>query len=203
MDAKSVMLHKVKVASLTQEGVQRLCNMSRDLEDTPRCDVLSSYMQKLRLSGYSQALRAYILESAVLTYRNKERAELLGVQPIHRKGVQGQETRRRANITGRTSWYQPSTSGWKSRLKAKEQELLEQQRSQDTSTPTSTSTTITTTNTTNTSSRTRYCHLSSRNTPAPPASNTACHSRSPPPPLLPAQSLHAVGLKELCLSPTP
>ena len=80
LDEKSAMPHRVKISSLTQEGVRRLCNVSKELDDSHKCKILSRYMWKLKLSGYQQRTRANILESAVNTFRKKERAEVLGVQ---------------------------------------------------------------------------------------------------------------------------
>ena len=74
MDDMSAMPHRVKLASLAQEGVRRLCNISQELGNKERCRVLSSFMQKLKVSGYKQATRVNILESAVRTFRHKERA---------------------------------------------------------------------------------------------------------------------------------
>ena len=116
MDSSSAMPHRVKLASLTQEGVRRMCNMSQELESKDKCQVLSNYMLKLKKSGYSQATRSNILESAVNTFCRKEKAEQLGVQPVHRLGTHGQESRRRVKLAAKSSWYLPSTTGWKARL---------------------------------------------------------------------------------------
>ena len=122
MEAGSAMPHKVKISSLTQEGVRRICNQSRELDDGHKCAVLSKFMWKLMVSGYSQATRANILEGAVRTFRRKEKAELLGIQPIHRLGSHGQEARRLSKISGRSTWYLPKTKDWKSRLTTMEEQ---------------------------------------------------------------------------------
>ena len=102
MDSQSAMPHRIKIASLTQEGVRRLNNISRELDNKHKSKVLGIYMQKLRLSGYKQQTRANILECAVNTCRKKERAEILGIQPIHRKGTQGRAARIRTKVTGKS-----------------------------------------------------------------------------------------------------
>ena len=123
MDRESAIPHKMMIATMTQEGVRRLLNMSRDLPDTEKCEVLSKYMRKLQLSNYSQALRENILQSAVATYRKKLRAEELGIRPLHREGGHDAANRRRAKITARESWYKTKTNCWKKRLAAEETRL--------------------------------------------------------------------------------
>ena len=124
MDAASALPHKVKIATLTQEGVRRLCNTSRSLNNEHKCKILSRYLRKLQISGYSQKIRANVLESAVTTFRKKERSELLGVQPLHRLGSHNREARRREKLTGKTEWYQNNKkNSWKKKLAIKEQQI--------------------------------------------------------------------------------
>ena len=49
--ATSAMPHRVKISTLTQEGIRRLCE----------CKILRKYLWKLKLSGYQQKTRANIL----------------------------------------------------------------------------------------------------------------------------------------------
>ena len=123
LDNNSAMPHQVKVASMTQEAVRRLCNVSRELDDAHRCQILSKFMMKLSLSGYSQCARANILSGAVLTFRKKLRAESLGIQPVHRLGTFDQAARRREKIAGKTQWYKSGSTGWKRKLEAREAAL--------------------------------------------------------------------------------
>ena len=122
MDKDSAMPHKIKVATMTQEIVRRLCNTSQELDDKTKQDILSIFMRKLQLSGYSQRLRADILEAGVVTYRRKERAQVLGIQPIHRLAGFDQAARRRAKVLGKTNWFRPKRNDWKKRLLARESE---------------------------------------------------------------------------------
>ena len=123
MDASSAMPQRMRVASLTQEGVRRLCNTSREVKDETRCQILTEYMRKLQRSGYGTKMRADILQGAVKTYRKKEGAEALGIQPIHRLGSHRMEERRREKLQGKTNWFKRDTTGWKHRLTEKEKEM--------------------------------------------------------------------------------
>ena len=123
LDCASAMPHRTKVATLTQEGVRRLCNTSRELGDSQRCEILTVLMRKLQISGYSQRQRANILSGAITTFRKKERAEVLGLQPIHRLGTHDLESRRRDKFLGKTEWYRPGRRNWKKRLQEKEEEI--------------------------------------------------------------------------------
>ena len=123
MAKDSAMPHSTKLATLTQEGVRRLCNCSRDLDTAELCKILSRFMLKLKLSGYSARLRADILSAVVTTYRRKLRAEQLGVQPVHRlRGFQ-QAQRRLDKLTKKHDWFKSREGHWKNRLTRKEEEL--------------------------------------------------------------------------------
>ena len=126
MDAQSAMPHRVKIASMTQEGVRRLCNCSRELDLGAKCEIMSKFMRKLQISGYGQATRANILEGAVSTFRKKERAETLGLRPIHRLSSHNEEQRRRAKLTGKRDWYKPGRANWKKQLQLLEKSLKDQ-----------------------------------------------------------------------------
>ena len=127
MDAETALPHKVKIATLTQEGVRRICNSSRSLPNSQKCKILSNYMRKLQISGYKQRTRANILEGAINTYRKKERAETLGIQPVHRLGTHNVDQRRREKLTGKTEWFRPSKTNWKTKLAKREEELRSRQ----------------------------------------------------------------------------
>ena len=80
-------------------------------------------MRKLQISGYCTKTRANILSGAVSMFRKKERAEQLGMQPVHRLGTHGLEARRRQRLTAKTEWFKHSRSDWKSKLADKEKLL--------------------------------------------------------------------------------
>ena len=131
MNEISAMPHKMKMATLTQEGVRRLCNTSRSLPSKEKCKTLSKYMNKLRKSGYSQKIRTDILEAAVKTFRRKQKAEELGVRPVHRLGGHDMAARRRSRISGKAHWFRPKKNSWKTRLAEKEQEMKSQHTDHD------------------------------------------------------------------------
>ena len=103
LDRQTAMPHKMLMATLTQEGVRRLMNMSRDLPTEEKNKVLTKFMNKLKDSGYSQAIRYEILKAAVLTYRKKEKAEAWGIRPIHRPRGHDKDNRRREKIMAKTT----------------------------------------------------------------------------------------------------
>ena len=123
MDKSSAMPHSMKMATLMQEGVRRLCNSSRELPHQERCATLSLYMRKLQLSGYNTKLRSDILQAAVTTFRRKERAEVLGIVPVHRLGGHNLAQSRREKLLEKKDWFRPKATSWKARLNAREKEL--------------------------------------------------------------------------------
>ena len=108
MDRDSAVPHRMMLATMTQEGVRRLINCSQDLPTEEKCHILATYMRKLMKSGYSVSIREEIRRCAVLTYRRKERAQELGVRPIHRPGGFNATQRRRAKMTAKASWFRRS-----------------------------------------------------------------------------------------------
>ena len=121
MDNSSAMPHRTKLASLAQEGVRCLSNTSREMELAHLCMILSRFMRKLQKSGYAQ--RTNIPQASVTTFRKKLRAEVLGIQPLHRLSTHNQDARRREKLIGKSMWYLPSKLGWKQKLASKEKEL--------------------------------------------------------------------------------
>ena len=103
-------------SAIPQECVRRLHNMSRDLPDVDKCEVLAAFIRKLQKSGYSQGLRREILQAGVTTYRNKIRAEVLGIRPFHRLKSHNISSRSRAKVSAREDWYKPNPGAWKNLL---------------------------------------------------------------------------------------
>ena len=130
LDLTSAMPCRTKIASMTQECVRRLCNTSRELCNTEKCNTLTTFMRKLQILGYSQKVSFNILEGAVRTYRRKVRADMLGIQPIHRLNGFNQSQRRREKILGRSSWFKPSSRGWSKRLDEKEEQMRTEDKGQ-------------------------------------------------------------------------
>ena len=110
MMRESAMPHKMMVASMVQEGVRRLANSHRSLEDKHKCKILGRYMAKLKMSGYSLGLRKEILTSAVQTQRKRELAHDIGVRPLHRPGGHGREATRRKKISSKSEWFSQTRS---------------------------------------------------------------------------------------------
>ena len=122
LDRQTAMPHKMLIATLTQEGVRRLMNMSEGLPTEEKTKVLTKFMKKLLDSGYSQALRYEILKAAVQTYRKKQKAESWGIRPIHRPRGYNKDSRIREKMMTKTSWYRHNPRSWKSKLKTMEKE---------------------------------------------------------------------------------
>ena len=101
--------------------------MSVDLPDTEKCLVLSTFMRKLQKSGYGLGLRQNILQVAMKTYRNKLRADHLGIRPLHRLGGFDAANRRRKKISSRETWFKKDPNNWKRKLSEEEERLREEE----------------------------------------------------------------------------
>ena len=122
MDRNSAFTHKQMMATMAQEGVKRLVNTSRTLPDAAKCNILSNFMEKLKKSGYSSALRREILLAAVNTYRNRIKAEELVICPFHRLTGQNSAARRRQKVSQREDWFKHNPGSLKNQLRQAEKE---------------------------------------------------------------------------------
>ena len=58
---------RTKFTILTQECFRRLHNSSDELDMCTKCDILSEYMKDLKISGYNEHERKFILEGGIKT----------------------------------------------------------------------------------------------------------------------------------------
>ena len=106
-------------ASLTQEVVRRLKNCSRDLPNTVKQEILSTFCQKMLNSGHSVASSQFIVVHGVLRYLEFVRCSELpethkDYKPLYCPKNFDMCNRRLRNILARTSWYEESELNKKS-----------------------------------------------------------------------------------------
>jgi hypothetical protein len=95
----------VKRTTLIQEGVRRLLNISPELPDDERRDVMEKFDLKMRYSGYLKKYRWNIIESAFAIYENKVKEDREGTRPLYRHREYRRAERERKKASSRESWY--------------------------------------------------------------------------------------------------
>ena len=75
---------KMKMAVLVEEGLRRLRNASRGLEWEVSKQVMTTWSQKLRRSGYPSTVRHQVIKTAITKWEQMCADEDAGVRPIHR-----------------------------------------------------------------------------------------------------------------------
>ena len=90
---------------LTQQCFSRLHNTSDQTDESTKVELLNSFMQELKSSGYSEAERLNILQGGINTFKNLKTKEFLDERPFYRNN-QYQKSQRQINERmKKKSWY--------------------------------------------------------------------------------------------------
>ena len=99
---KSASAYQQKKASLCQEVVRRILNMSTDRTQEERNEVVENFCSKLEDSGYSRRQIKDIVESGLVGYSRRVSRQA-GVR--HRKGESTKKSRIKKKFTGKKNWF--------------------------------------------------------------------------------------------------
>ena len=105
--AGSAQPNHVKFATLSQEIIRRMKNMSRECEWEERVSVLNHFMVKMARSGHTEEMRGEILKAGLRGYYKMVEKEVLGVSKVNRLADEGKREREIRKILGPTEWFQP------------------------------------------------------------------------------------------------
>jgi hypothetical protein len=97
--------NRIKRSTLIQEGVRRLLNVSPDLPDTIRTEVMSRFDVKMRFSGYNKRFRWNVLNSAYSIYESKLKEQTDGVRPLYRRREYQRSVREKKKVGEKEIWY--------------------------------------------------------------------------------------------------
>jgi hypothetical protein len=86
-------------------GVRRLLNVSPDLPDKEREELITQFDSKMRFSGYNKKFRWNVLDLAYSIYEGKLKDAEDGVRPLYRRREFNREEREKKNMSGRETWY--------------------------------------------------------------------------------------------------
>ena len=93
--------YEQKKSSLSQEVVRRLETTSSETDISVRLDIIETFCEKMKRSGYSQRQVSDIVTAGIVGHVRKVRQR----QHAHRRGEETETQRRLKKLTGKTSWY--------------------------------------------------------------------------------------------------
>ena len=93
--ADSAQPNNVKFATLTQELIRRMKNMSRWSTVEERIEVINKFMIKMWKSGHNEETRIQIVKAALRGYYKMVENEVLGMEKVNRPGDEGKRERER------------------------------------------------------------------------------------------------------------
>ena len=103
--AESAMPERVKIVTLSQEGVRRQRNCAPSISPESRANILSDLMGKMRRSGYNEKTRRNVITSAITGYYRMRKVEKEGGRRVNRPLEEGLEKRERDKVVGKTAWF--------------------------------------------------------------------------------------------------
>ena len=84
MLARSALSSRVKRATMSNDALRRLLCCSPNLDEHKRVEVMEEFARMLKRSGYSQKFRYEVISDAVQGYKNMQKREQDGGQPVDR-----------------------------------------------------------------------------------------------------------------------
>ena len=96
-----------KIASLSQDIFRMQSNGNFAVTKEERIELVESFCDRLRWSGYPWKVATRIVRSGLVNYQNKvKKAEEMGLM-FHRAEGEGQMLRRRMKLAGKSNWFRP------------------------------------------------------------------------------------------------
>ena len=111
MLARSALSSRVKRATMSNDALRRLLCCSPNLDEHKRVEVMEEFARMLKRSGYSQKFRYEVISDAVQGYKNMQKREQDGGQPVDRPRDYDEEGRRIRKEEKRKRWYRREPRG--------------------------------------------------------------------------------------------
>ena len=103
--ANSAHSKKMKMSVLVEEGLRRLRNCSRGLDESVRRRVMRAWAMKLRRSGYPETVRHQVISESVRKFQKMCNEEDRGGRQIHRARSWQKSARRLEKERKATTWH--------------------------------------------------------------------------------------------------
>ena len=105
MPEMSAMPKSVKRTALTQYGLRILRNTKLEVDWQDKAEMLTTFMKRLRDSGYKQIFRQEILESILAGWEKMVEEHEAGRRPINRATSWKEKERQEAKWRKKTTWF--------------------------------------------------------------------------------------------------
>jgi hypothetical protein len=103
--ARSAHSWAIKRATLTQEGVRRMMNTSKEASPDQRRVIMESWDNKMRISGYKESFRRQVISAAVGIFRDKLCKSDSSGTPLYRGRSWKRIERQREKDMKKSTWY--------------------------------------------------------------------------------------------------
>ena len=100
-----------KVVTMTMETMRRMRNTSRQVSMTTRLQILKTFVEKLRRSGYSSSTTVNMIKSGLRFYYRKVRIQHEGGPPVNSRNDSQDIHRRRAKMGASQRWFKRRRGG--------------------------------------------------------------------------------------------
>ena len=103
---KSALPENVKRTVLSQEGLRRLLNCSRQIPWDEKAKHLTEFSKQLQFSGYNKSFRFHTIASSIKAYNTLRTREDDGERPLYRPRSWNESERREEKSKKRNEWFQ-------------------------------------------------------------------------------------------------
>ena len=107
---RTAMSENSKTSTLSQDLIRRMMNTSELVDQQERNATIEKYIDKLKVSGYSEIQVKNIIESGLKGYETKLNKARREKREIHRAAEETQEVRFRKKILGKVNWFKSKKS---------------------------------------------------------------------------------------------
>ena len=105
IDERSAMSDHQKFSILTNEVIRRMSNISEKISIEEKVQVINTFTQELKNSGYNRKRAREIVVCGLLGLERKRMRRKREGQPFHRPGKMTAGKRNRKKLTGKTDWF--------------------------------------------------------------------------------------------------
>ena len=102
---RSAVPHKIKINTLSQEVIRRMRNTRRTVGKKRRAEIMTTFMKKLKRSGYSSKTRRNVALAGMKGYLNMVKEEQAGGRRVNRPRWEGAKSRRIKKISAKSNWF--------------------------------------------------------------------------------------------------
>ena len=103
---KSALPENVKRTVLSQEGLRRLLNCSRQIPWDEKAKHLTEFSKQLQFSGYNKSFRFHTIASSIKAYNTLRTREDDGERPLYRPRSWNESERREEKSKKKNEWFQ-------------------------------------------------------------------------------------------------